>query len=138
MSIYAPKCSLKPRLFNSKLISKGDMFTAGDFSITVVQANHVCPAVGYIVKSEDITLYFSGDTYYGEFIKDISEKYEIDIAILPVTKYIPPMTMGEKGALNCLEMLNAKYFIPMHQDIVPRLKIINSKISMSELSNKIK
>lgn len=136
-SIYAPKWSLKPLIFRSMLVCKGDEFTIGDFLITVVQANHVCPAVGYIIRSEDLTLYFAGDTYYGKFVQNISEKYTIDIAMLPVTHYLPPMTMGEKGALLCLKYLNPKFFIPMHQDIVQRFSLINSTISMNDLEDKI-
>ncbi|MFT5872482.1 MAG: L-ascorbate metabolism protein UlaG (beta-lactamase superfamily) [Clostridium sp.] len=135
--IYATKWSLKPLIFRSKLIWKGDEFVVGDFSITVVQANHVCPTVGYIIKSEGLTLYFAGDTYYGKFMKNISKKYTIDIAMLPVTRYFPPMTMGERGALLCLKELSPKFFIPMHQDIIQRFSFINSTISMNELKDKI-
>ncbi|MGL5352016.1 MAG: MBL fold metallo-hydrolase, partial [Clostridium sp.] len=136
--IYAPKWSLKPKLVNSKSLCKGDEFTVGEFSITVVQANHICPSFGYIIKAENKTIYFSGDTYYGDFMKDISEKYDVDIAILPVTRYVPPMTMGEKGVVKCLKTLKPKYFIPMHQDIVPRIKLISSHISMDKLKEFIK
>jgi L-ascorbate metabolism protein UlaG (beta-lactamase superfamily) len=136
-SIYAPKWSMKPLMFGSKLVCKGDEFVVGDFSITVVQANHVCPAVGYIIRSEGLTLYFAGDTYYGKFMKDISKKYAINIAMLPLTNYFPPMTMGESGALLCLKDLIPEFFIPMHQDISQRFQFINSKISMDELKNKM-
>lgn len=136
-AIYAPKWSLKPLIFKSKSVRKGDEFVVGDFSITVVQANHVCPSVGYIIKSEGLTLYFAGDTYYGKFMKNISEKYTIDIAMLPITRYLPPMTMGERGALLCLRDLNPRFLIPMHQDIVQRIQFINSTISMNELNSKI-
>ena len=137
-NIYAPKWSLKPLIFKRKPVWIGDEFDVGDFSITVVQANHVCPAVGYIIKAEDLTLYFSGDTYYGKFMKNISKKYTIDIAMLPITHYLPPMTMGERGALLCLKDLNSKFLIPMHQDIIQRFQCTNSTISINELNDKIK
>lgn len=136
-SIYSPKWSLKPMIFKSKPVCKGDEFVIGDFSITVVQANHVCPAVGYIIKSDDLTLYFAGDTYYGEFIKNISEKYTIDIAMLPITRYFPPMTMGEKGALQCLKDLNPKILIPIHQDIAQIFQSTNPTKRINQLKNKI-
>lgn len=135
--IYSPKWSLKPKIFKSKSVCIDDEFIIGDFSITVVQANHICPAAGYIIRSEDLTLYFAGDTYYGKFLKDISEKYIVDIAMLPITGYIPPMTMGKKGALLCLKDLNPKILIPIHQDIIQRFRFINSTISMDELNDKI-
>ncbi|MBU3100062.1 MULTISPECIES: MBL fold metallo-hydrolase [Clostridium] len=137
-SIYAPKWSLKPLIFRSKPVWIGDKFVVGDFSITVVRANHICPAVGYIIKSEDLTLYFAGDTYYGKFMKDISEKYTINIAMLPITHYLPPMTMGERGALLCLRELNPRFLIPMHQDIIQRFQFANSTIAINELNDKIR
>ncbi|GFZ30005.1 hypothetical protein CSC2_05310 [Clostridium zeae] len=135
--IYSPKGSLKPLIFKSKWIRKGDELNIGDFSITVVQANHLCPTVGYIVRAEGSTIYFSGDTYYGKFMKSISEKFTIDIAMLTVTRYLLPMTMGEKGMLKCLNDLKPKYFIPIHQDIAQRFSLNNSKISFSRLNDKI-
>lgn len=136
-NIYAPKLSLKTLMFRSNSVSIGDEFVVGNFSITVVQANHLCPAVGYIIKSEGLVLYFAGDTYYGTFMKNISEKYKIDIAMLPITRYVPPMTMGEKGALLCLKDLKPKILIPMHQDIAQRFQVTNSPISMNKLKDKI-
>jgi L-ascorbate metabolism protein UlaG (beta-lactamase superfamily) len=136
-AIYSPKWSLKPLIFKSKSVCKGDEFVVGDFAITVVPANHICPAVGYIIRSEDLTIYFAGDTYYGRFMKNISEKYTIDIAMLPITQYLPPMTMGEKGVLLCLKDLNPKFLIPIHQDIIQRFQSINSTISMNKLNDKI-
>ena len=136
--IYSPKWSLKPLIFKSKWVSKGNEFIVGDFSITVVQANHICPTVGYIIRAEGSTLYFSGDTYYGEFVKNMSEKFTIDIAMLAVTRYLAPMTMGEKGLLLCLKDIKPKYCIPIHQDIVERFQFINSKISIKKLNDKIK
>jgi len=135
--LYAPKLSIKPLLFNRIPVQKGEEFRINDFNIIVVQANHVCPSVGYIIESKDCILYFSGDTYYGNFIKDISKKYIIDVAMLPVTSFFPPMTMGESGALHSLKDLMPKTFIPMHQDIQPRVPFTYRKVFISGLSNKI-
>lgn len=136
--IYSPKWSLKPLIFKIKWINRGDKFDIDNFSITVVQANHVCPAVGYIIKSEDVTLYFAGDTYYGKFMKSISKKYEINIAMLPITHYLPPMTMEKRGALLSLKDLNPKFLIPMHQDIIQRFQFTNPIVHINQLNDKIK
>ncbi len=131
--IYAPMLSFKTLLFNRKAVNKGDNFLIKDISITVVQANHISPAVGYVIKAEGKTIYFSGDTYYGNFIKDISLKFPIDITILPITNYFPPMTMGEKGVLKALNVLKPKWFIPMHKDIMQRMKSGSCTISKEKL-----
>lgn len=135
--IFSPRGLIFPLMFKSKSVSKNDEFTIGDFSIAVVQANHVCPAVGYIIKTEERVLYFAGDTYYGKFMRDISKKYEVDIALLPVTNYMLPMTMGEAGAIRSLKDLNPKILIPIHQDIFPRLQFSKNKILISRLNDKI-
>ncbi|MEW9097095.1 MAG: MBL fold metallo-hydrolase [Clostridiaceae bacterium] len=136
-TIYSPKLSLNTLMFKSRWIKKGQEFVVGDFSITVVQANHICPAVGYIIKAEGVTIYFAGDTYYGKFMKDISRENAIDIAMLPITHYLPPMTMGESGALKSLRDLTPKIMIPIHQDIAQRLPFTSTKVSIGRLRDKI-
>lgn len=130
--IYAPLLSFKSLIFNRNAVKSGDKFSIKDISIEVVQANHICPAVGYIITAEGKTIYFSGDTYYGKFMKDISMKYPIDIAILPITNYFPPMTMGKEGVLKALDAIKPKYFVPMHKDLMQRIKPGNFTISKSE------
>lgn len=134
---YAPRWSIKPLTLKTKSVSKGHEFTVGDFSITVVEAHHICPTVGYIVRCEGLIFYFAGDTYYGEFIKGISDRFKIDIAMLPVTQYFPPMTMGEKGTVKCLKALEPKYFIPMHLDLAQRFQLPGLGISISKLNDKM-
>lgn len=136
-SIYAPKGAVVSMVLGGRLAGIGDEFSIGDFSITVIQAIHLCPTVGYIIRSEGTTLYFSGDTYYGNFIKAISQKHKIDVAMLPVTSYFPPMTMGIKGALLSLKDLHPKYFIPMHQDLVQRFQHTDSAASVDTLMDKM-
>jgi L-ascorbate metabolism protein UlaG (beta-lactamase superfamily) len=135
--IYAPKWSLKPPTFKTRPVSKGYEFTVGDFSITAVEAHHLCHTVGYIVEAEGLTLYFSGDTYYGSFMKEISEKYAVDVAMLPVTNYFPPMTMGEAGVLQCLKVIEPRYFIPMHQDLVQRFQLARPADAINNLRKEI-
>lgn len=135
--IYAPRWSIKPPTFKSRPVSKGYEFTVGDFSITAVEAHHLCHTVGYIIKADGLTLYFSGDTYFGSFMKGISEKFDVDVAMLPVTHYFPPMTMGEVGALQCLKVIEPRYFIPMHQDLVQRFQLSSPKDSIKNLRQEI-
>ena len=71
-------------------------------------------------------------------MKSISKEYEINIAMLPITQYFPPMTMGKRGALLCLKELNPKFLIPMHQDIAQRFQFTNSTLHINQLNDKIK
>lgn len=132
--LYAPKMSIKSLFFNRKPVKKGMSFKIKDMYIDVVQANHTCPSVGYVIKTEGKTIYFSGDTYYGDFMKDIESNFKIDAAILPVTNYFPPMTMGKLQAVKAIELLKSEYFIPVHKDLVKRTNSNNSTITKEELT----
>ncbi|MGG7177444.1 MBL fold metallo-hydrolase [Clostridium paraputrificum] len=136
--LYAPTLSFIPLLLKRKPAKLGTTFEIKDISITVVQARHMVPTVGYIIQAEGKTIYFAGDTHYGAFMKDIASKFSIHIAILPITNYFPPMTMGKEGILKALNVLKPKYFIPMHKDIVQIFKSGDSTISKEELEMLIK
>ncbi len=51
---------------------------------------------GFVVQTEDVTLYFAGDTGAGPHIEQIAEHFpEIDLSILPIGAYRPEWFMGE-------------------------------------------
>lgn len=135
--IYMPRLTMAHLFYKSKIAKKGRKFRLGDFKIEVVEAHHVCPAVGYIIKAGNEVIYFSGDTYYGDFMMRLSEKYNITIAILPVTHFLPKMTMWQKDILKAVKVLKPEIFIPMHLDLVPRFSIINTEIDIMSLDKKI-
>ncbi len=73
----------------------------------------------YIIKTKNKTIYFAGDTAYSSHFKDISELFDIDIAILPIGAYEPRYFMKNNHmnpdeALKAFKDLKAKEFIPMH------------------------
>lgn len=73
----------------------------------------------YLIKTKNKTIYFAGDTAYSSHFKDISELFDIDIAILPIGAYEPRYFMknnhmNPEEALQAFKDLKAKEFIPMH------------------------
>lgn len=135
--LYGPR-GFKGLFFNRKTVSCGEQFSIKDMKITVVKAKHVCPAVGYIIEAEKKTIYFSGDTYYRDFMNEIAGKFSIDVALLPVTNYVPPMTMDKYSVGKALELLKPKYFIPLHKDLVKRVNPNNCTVTEEELREVIK
>ncbi|MGA3210859.1 MAG: MBL fold metallo-hydrolase [Terriglobales bacterium] len=98
----------------------------GDISITAVPAHHITFTVGYVIKAEGMCVYFAGDTYFGGFMERIGRDLRPDIALIPVTTYRIPMTMGETGALQAVRALTPKIVIPIHLGISPRLPLLRT------------
>jgi L-ascorbate metabolism protein UlaG (beta-lactamase superfamily) len=95
-------------------------------TVTAVPALHITVAVGYVIQSEEKQIYFAGDTYYHPFMEKVGQRFQLDIALLPMTGYRIPMTMGEKGAVRAVEVLSPKAVIPIHQAIIPRLALMRT------------
>jgi L-ascorbate metabolism protein UlaG (beta-lactamase superfamily) len=77
------------------------------------------PACGYVIQSDDSTVYFSGDTGYGEFFKEIGTRFSIDLALLPIGAYKPydwfkEIHLNPYSALQAFLDLKAKHLIPIH------------------------
>lgn len=99
---------------NVSVLNVGDSITAGDFEITAVFAEHTVEAFGLIVKAEDKTLYFSGDTLYNEKLFDIAQ-YEPDITFICINGKLGNMNVNE--ALITAEKIGAGVNIPNHYDM---------------------
>lgn len=73
----------------------------------------------YILKKEDKTIFFAGDTGYApEMFKKLSTE-KTDIALLPIGAYYPwndyyKIHLDPKEAFQAFEELEAKFFIPIH------------------------
>jgi L-ascorbate metabolism protein UlaG (beta-lactamase superfamily) len=92
----------------------GDTINYKGIEITFVKAVHRSDsgvATGLIIKIEEHTIYFAGDTDYFIEIKEIAEKFHPDIAILPIGGIY---TIDPKGAIEFLKELKPKFVIPMH------------------------
>lgn len=107
---------VNPRLKTS--VRVGDSFDLNGISFQVVEAKHpqsVYP-VGYLMKSGNDIVYFSGDTYdfYGML------KIDCKLAILPIGG---TYTMDSYSAIKAMKMMKAKYMIPCHYNTFDRIKV---------------
>lgn len=71
------------------------------------------------MKSNDRVVYFSGDTGYGEFLKEIAAKFSIDVALLPIGAYKPydwlkDIHLNPKTAIQAFLDLRATHLVPIH------------------------
>ena len=101
----------------------------GPVTVTAVPALHLTSTVGFVVQGEDKQIYFAGDTFYHSFMNKIGQQFRLDVALMPVTTFRIPMTMGEKGAVRAVQALQPATVIPVHLDIVPRLPLYRTNHS---------
>jgi L-ascorbate metabolism protein UlaG (beta-lactamase superfamily) len=101
----------------------------GPVRVTAVPAWHIVITRGFVAEAEGRTIYFAGDTYYGGFMKEIGTRFTIDVALLPVTAFRIPMTMGERGAVRAVRALSPKAVIPIHLGIAPRSPLLRASES---------
>ena len=98
----------------------GKKFSFGQVAVTAVPARHVTFTVGYLIAAEGKQVYFAGDTYFAGFMERIGREFHLDLALMPVTTFRIPMTMGEQGAVRAVRLLGPKTVIPIHLGIRPR------------------
>ena len=99
---------------NVTAINIDESIRVGDFEITAVFADHTVEAFGVIVKAENKTLYFSGDTLYNEKQFEIA-KYAPDITFICINGRLGNMNAEE--ALTVAKKIGAKVNIPNHYDM---------------------
>jgi len=96
------------------------------FSITAVPARHVTFTIGYVIESEGKRIYFAGDTYQASFMERIGREMRPDVALIPVTTFRIPMTMGEPQAVEAVKLLAPQTVIPIHLGIQPRSPLMRT------------
>ena len=73
---------------------------------------------GYVIESNGTTIYFAGDTSYYSVFGEISRKFSVDVALLPIGAYRPHffrrIHMSPEDALSAFVDLDAKAMIPIH------------------------
>jgi L-ascorbate metabolism protein UlaG (beta-lactamase superfamily) len=74
---------------------------------------------GYVIEKNDSVLYFAGDTGYGEHFKDISSRFSIKAALLPIGAYKPhkwfrEIHLNPQTAIKAFLDLKAEVLIPIH------------------------
>lgn len=73
---------------------------------------------GYIARYAGRTVFFCGDSGYGERFEEIGSLYEIDLACLPIASYAPQFLMRGSHmtpaeALDAFADLKAKHLLPI-------------------------
>ena len=101
----------------------------GGTVVTAVPAAHIARTTGFVVQNRSSCAYFAGDTFYRPFMAEVGRRFPIDVALLPVTTYRIPMTMGEKGALRAARDLRAAAVIPIHLGVQPRSPLMRTQQS---------
>jgi L-ascorbate metabolism protein UlaG (beta-lactamase superfamily) len=117
---------LAPEASHQQVVAMGGQNVVGvkpgqEFSpVHVVPARHYGPAVGYIISSEGMNIYFAGDTFCRPFMADIADRYPLRAALIPVFTTRLPMTMDEHEAVRAVGLLKPQTVIPIHLDMQAR------------------
>jgi len=114
-----------------------ETWALGDLRVTAVPALHMATTVGFVLQSPGRTAYFAGDTYHRPFMSAVGSRFRLDVALLPVTTYRIPMTMGEKGAVKAARALGATTVIPIHLGLQPRSPLLRTRQSPAGFARRI-
>jgi len=98
----------------------------GPVAVTATRALHMGLPGGFVIEAEGKSIYFAGDTYFGGFMKEIGAMFNLELALMPVTTFRIPMTMGEKSAVRAVEALRPRIAIPIHLGILPRSPLMRT------------
>ena len=75
---------------------------------------------GYVIESEDVNCYFSGDTALTYDMKLLGEFHQLDWAVLCVGDNF---TMGYEDASICAKWIGVKHVVGTHFDTFPYIEI---------------
>jgi len=99
----------------------GGPFTSGNLSIVLIHAEHssdIGVPVGFVIKTDDLTLYHMGDTGYFAHLDTIGVLYDIDVLMVPIgSRY----TMGPAEAQLAIEDIGPEIVIPMHYNTFDKI-----------------
>jgi L-ascorbate metabolism protein UlaG (beta-lactamase superfamily) len=110
----------------------------GDTTVTAVPATHIVPTIGFVVQSEGKRVYFAGDTYYRPFMKEIGRRFQIDVALLPVSQDRFPLTMDPENALRAVRALSPHVVIPIHLSVALRLPFLRASHTVDRFQRKVR
>ncbi len=109
--------------------SHWETFEDSDVKITCVPAKHVSKrrpgdpgtnaCAGFVIETNKRSVYFAGDTAYGDLFAEIGSRHTIDVALLPIGAYKPEkwfknLHLHPVTALQAFQDLRAKALIPFH------------------------
>lgn len=110
----------------------------GQVTITAVPALHPALAGGFVIQVAGKCIYFAGDTYYGAFMAKITRHCTIDVALMPVTTFRIPLTMGERAAVRAVIDLAPRVVIPIHLGIQPRPPFLRTNHTPEGFARRVK
>lgn len=99
---------------NAIALNHGDSIKIGEFEIYAVYADHTVEAFGIVIKTEDYTLYFSGDTLHSEKLVEVAKFYP-DVTFICINGKLGNMNVKE--AIKIAKKIGAKVNIPNHYDM---------------------
>lgn len=96
-------------------VKAGDVYETDGYQVEAVFADHgdTSPdAVGFLIRSEDIQVYFTGDTSYQcDRMKPVAEK-GVDVLLVPINGEYG--NMNENDAAMLMAQMNAGLTVPCH------------------------
>lgn len=119
-------------------ISPWDEQEFGSLRITAVPALHIAATVGFVIQTRETRIYFAGDTYYRPFMREIGLAFDLDVALMPVTTYRIPMTMGEAGAVRAVRDLEPTWVIPIHLGLQPRQPLLRTRQTPESFARRVR
>jgi len=111
--------------------------TIGSAVVTAVPATHIARTIGYMIELGGVCAYFAGDTYHRPFMAEIGRRFDIDVAMMPVTAFLIPLTMGERGAVEAVRDLLPAAVIPIHEGIRPRSPLLRGGESVEGFEGRL-
>jgi L-ascorbate metabolism protein UlaG (beta-lactamase superfamily) len=114
-------------------LAPGEAHEFRDLTVTAVPARHdgrrspIDPrwrgALGFVIKTPDVGVYFAGDTAYFSGFAELGRRYRPDVALLPITGYLPlserETHMSPLDALAAFEEIGAELLIPIAHGAFP-------------------
>jgi len=113
-------------------------FRRGEVAVTAVPALHWAFTLGYVIEGEGRSIYFAGDTFYIPAMQEIGRRFRIDVALIPVTTFRPPMTMGEKSAVRAIQAIRPRVVVPIHLAVQPRMPWLRTGHSVTGFERRIR
>lgn len=122
-----------------KVLKPGDSYTFQGGTITAVPALHPGGrnslkagadgrAIGFIIRTPRITLYYSGDTDYFDGFRDIGKTYQPDLAILNINGHL-----NSSDAVRAVVTLGVTRVIPSHYGAYTMFRADKSAEWLAEL-----
>ena len=97
-----------------------ETITIAGVAITAVPAEHDAYEIGYVLVGQTKSVYFAGDTRLQNGMRDVAERFPLDLAILPVdgtrVKTSQLWVMRPEDAVQATRILRPRAVLPSHAE----------------------